>query len=148
MRKISVFLAISSAFVISALAQKKPPAQIAELLKLEQKVGEAVIKQDVAFLDRVWSDEFTYGGVRGEFKTKAEVLAEIKSGTLKFEMLRFEDVKVRLYGNSAVVTGQAITKGRGPLGEISGQYRYTRVWVKQQGAWRLVAFQGTPITQS
>lgn len=55
-----------------------------ELIAIEHQIGEAVMKQDTAFLDRVWADDFTYGGVRGEIRTKAEVLGDIKSGGLKF----------------------------------------------------------------
>lgn len=116
-----------------------------ELIALEHQIGAAVVQQDIAFLERVWADDFTYGGVRGELRTKAEVLSDIKSGGLKFELLKFDDLHVRVYGSTAVVNGRATTKGQGPLGEISGQYRYTRVYVKRRGQWRLIAFQGTPI---
>src|SRR5581483_2195288 len=95
--------------------------------------------------DRVWGDDFFYTGVRGELRTKQDLLAELRSGDLEFELLRFDGISVRLYGEAAVVTGCATTKGHGPLGEISGQFRYTRVYVKRNGEWQLVAFQGTPI---
>jgi hypothetical protein len=50
-----------------------------------------------------------------------------------------------VYGETAIVTGRATTKGRSPSGEITGWFRYTRLYVKRPGQWRLVAFQGTPI---
>jgi ketosteroid isomerase-like protein len=61
-------------------------------------------------------------------------------------------VKVRVYGDAAVVTGRATIKGQLKTGadsaqDISGQYRYTRVYVKQQGQWRLVSFQFAPVAQ-
>jgi ketosteroid isomerase-like protein len=118
-----------------------------ELVELEHQIGQAIVKGDRDFVERVFDAEFFYTGVRGELKTKADILADLKSGELKFELLKFEDIRVRVYGDTAAVTGKATTKGRGPSGEISGQFRYTRVYVKRPGGWRLVLFQGTPIVQ-
>ena len=117
----------------------------AELLKLENEIAAAIVRSDVAFVQRVWGDDFFYTGVRGETKSKKEIVAELESSQLKFERMQFDDQRVRVYGETAVVTGRATTKGRGPQGEISGRFRYTRVYVKRDGAWQLVVFHGTPI---
>lgn len=127
---------------LSAPAGDEPES---ELLKLESQIAQAVVRRDVAFVQRVWGDDFFYTGVRGETKTKKDIVAELESGELRFERLQFDDQRVRMYGETAVVTGRATTKGRGPQGEISGQFRYTRVYVRRSGQWQLVAFQGTPI---
>ncbi len=116
-----------------------------ELIIWENQIAQAVVQGDAVFMDCVWDDDFFYTGVRGEVKTKKEVLAELRSGDLKFELLQFDDFRVRVYGETAMVTGRATTKGRSPAGEITGRFRYTRLYVKRQGQWRLVAFQGTPI---
>jgi uncharacterized protein (TIGR02246 family) len=117
---------------------------VKQIQELEQQIARAVVERDAAFVERVWDDDFAYTGVRGEVKTKTDILAEIKAGELTFEVLKFDDIKVRLFGETAVVTGRATTKGRSPQGEISGVVRYTRVYFRRDGAWRLVAFQGTP----
>jgi hypothetical protein len=117
----------------------------AELLKLEGQIADAIVRSDVAFVRRVWGDDFFYTGVRGETKTKKEIVAELESSQLKFERMQFDDQRVRVYSESAVVTGRATTVGRGPQGEISGRFRYTRVYVKRMSQWQLVAFHGTPI---
>jgi ketosteroid isomerase-like protein len=117
----------------------------AELLKLEGEIAVAIVQSDVAFVQRVWGDDFFYTGVRGETKTKKEIVAELKASQLKFERMQFDDQRVRVYGETAVVTGRATTEGRGPQGEISGRFRYTRVYVKRNGQWQLVTFHGTPI---
>ena len=116
-----------------------------EVLDLEKGISEAIVKADAKFVERVWGDDFIYTGVRGEIKTKPDILAQLKQGSLKFEVMKFEDIRVKQYGDTAVVTGRATTKGRSKEGEISGQFRYTRVYVKRDGAWQLVCFQGTSI---
>ena len=119
-----------------------------EVRQIEDQIGDAVVRRDATFVDRVWAEEFIYTGVRGEVKTKADILAELKAGDLQFDVLKFDDVRVRIFGDAAVATGRATTKGRSKQGEISGQFRYTRVYVKRSGVWQLVAFQGTPLATS
>jgi uncharacterized protein (TIGR02246 family) len=118
-----------------------------QLLDLEKQIATAVVRNDTAFIERVWDDDFVYTGVRGEIKGKKEILAEFKSGTLKFTEMKFDNQRVRAYGSTAIVTGRATTKGHSPQGEIRGEFRYTRVYVQRDGQWQLVAFQGTPINQ-
>ena len=67
---------------------------------------------------------------------------------LKFTEMKFDEQRVRVYGETAIVTGRATTVGQSPQGKIRGQFRYTRVYVRRDGQWKLVAFQGTPISQS
>lgn len=116
-----------------------------ELKQLESQIADAVVKRDAAFVERVWGEDFLYTGVRGELKNKADIVSELKAGDLHFDVMKFDDIRVRVYGDTAVTTGLATTKGRSKQGEISGEFRYTRVYVKRQGAWQLVAFQGTPL---
>ena len=118
-----------------------------EFIILENQIAQAVVQGDTAFMDRVWDDDFFYTGVRGEVKTKKDVLAELRSGDLKFELMQFDEFQVRVYGETAMATGRATRKGRGPSGEITGRFHYTRLYVKRQGQWRLVAFKGTPIAR-
>jgi ketosteroid isomerase-like protein len=57
-------------------------------------------------------------------------------------------MKIRVYGDTAVVTARTTPRGRDSKGKpITGQYRYLRVWAKRDGQWRAVAFQGTRIAQ-
>jgi len=118
-----------------------------ELKQLESQIADAVVKRDLAFVERVWGEDFFYTGVRGELKTKADILAELKTGDLQFDVMKFDDIRVRVYGDTAVTTGRATTKGRSKQGEITGEARYTRVYVKRKGAWQLVTFQGTPLAE-
>lgn len=117
-----------------------------EIKQIELKIAEAVLHRDVAFIDRVFANDFAYTGVHGEVKGKADIVGELKAGDLTFEVMKFDDIRVRVFGDAAVATGRAITKGRSKQGEITGQVRYTRVYIKRNNVWQLVAFQGTNIT--
>lgn len=120
----------------------------ADLLEIEKGISRAIVDRDVAFVERVFAPEFVYTGVRGEVKSRADLIDELKAGELSFRRLTFSDVRVQIYGEAAVVTGLATTEGKSKQGEIRGRFRYTRVYMHKDGAWRLVAFQGTPVVDS
>jgi ketosteroid isomerase-like protein len=65
-----------------------------------------------------------------------------------FKAIDLSDRKIRLYGATALVTSRAEVAGTGPDGDISGSYRYTRVYVRDpRGAWRIVSFEASKIKQ-
>ena len=71
-----------------------------------------------------------------------------QAGKTTYEAFDVDDLAVRIYGETAVVTGRSTPKGRNAKGEpIRGQYRFLRVWVKRDGRWQAVAFQGTRIAE-
>jgi ketosteroid isomerase-like protein len=142
------------------LAAQDDPAGAAEreVRELERRFSDAVVRSDRAFFERVLADDFTHTSHSGAFKTKSEWMAESKfddpqadpgAGPTRYESLDVDDLQVRIYGDTAVVTGRTTPKGRNAKGEpITGHYRYLRVWAKREGQWRAVAFQGTRIAQS
>ena len=118
-----------------------------ELLKANQAYDEALVRGDAAALDRLYSDEFVYTTPDGEVRDKSQQLAFTRSGDLRLESGRSDDVKVRVYGNTAVMTGRFTAAGKFKDRVINIRERYTAVWVKRRGAWRLVAEQGNLIKQ-
>jgi ketosteroid isomerase-like protein len=127
-----------------------------EIQELEAQFGRAVIAGDRAYYDRVLAEDFTHTSHSGVFKTRAEFMAENKFGQNKdpdsrrtrYDAYDVDDLAIRVYGDTAVVTGRTSPRGVTAQGKpISGQYRYLRVWVKRQGRWQAVAFQGTRIAQ-
>jgi ketosteroid isomerase-like protein len=116
-----------------------------EIKALEETRNQAVLKGDVAALDRMTSDDYTFITLRGELRTKAEILKGFASGAFKYQSREISDLKVRLYGDSAVVTGRSSQKGTENGKDYSGAYWFTRVYVKQNGRWVSVALQTTLI---
>jgi uncharacterized protein (TIGR02246 family) len=115
--------------------------------QLISQLSNALMKSDTAALDRLWADDYTFTNPSGVVQTKAQRLAELKSGDLKFESFSTDDVQVRVYGDTAVVTSRATLKGQRQGQDISGQTRGTSVYVKGQGRWQLVAGQATSLAQ-
>jgi ketosteroid isomerase-like protein len=152
-------LVIAIACLAPAILAADGPADnsaVREIQELEAQFGRAVIAGDRAYYDRVLAEDFTHTSHSGVFKTRAQFMAEnkfdeqkeLKSGRTRYDAYDVDDLAIRIYGDTAVVTGRTSPKGRTAQGQpITGQYRYLRVWVKRQGRWQAVAFQGTRIAQ-
>jgi ketosteroid isomerase-like protein len=82
----------------------------------------------------------------GKVSTKPELIAMAKAGDTKMEIGRSEDVKVRLYGDTAIVTCRWIEKSTTKGKPFEGTQILTTVWVKNNGTWRIVSDQGTLVT--
>jgi Domain of unknown function (DUF4440) len=111
-----------------------------ELAKLDRELMDATVRNDQTLMQRVALDRHVFinpaGGVQERGDTRGP----------KIDSLQPEDVQVRVHGDTAILIGRANVKGRFPDGpDISGAYRYMRVFVKQQGQWRLAATQITAI---
>jgi uncharacterized protein (TIGR02246 family) len=100
---------------------------------------QAQIHADAAALDRIYADDFIGVGPSGTVRTKPQVISDFTSGNLKFQSITTDDVQVRVYGDTAVETGRSTMNGQDKGKAVPRDNRFTRVWVKQQGRWRLVA---------
>ena len=107
--------------------------------KLDNERIQAQIHADATALDRIYAADFIGVGPSGRVRTKPQVISDFTSGDLKFQSITTEDVQVRVYGNTAVETGRSIMNGQDKGQTVPRDTRFTRVWVKQQGRWRLVA---------
>ena len=116
-----------------------------ELTQLVKDLNMALVKVDIAFLERVLHKDYTHYRPRGIVENRAQYLKNRKSGRVEFESLVVDDFKVRRYGDTAVVTYRSTAKGKDQQGTIDEQRRWTRVFVWQDGRWQLVHSQGTTI---
>jgi ketosteroid isomerase-like protein len=146
MKRIPVAVGIAAACA-AALGAPSAHAQSVQdqIKKLEMDRAAAVVKGDVAAIASQTSDDYTLINANGELSGKAQTMDAIKSGNIKLSANELSDLKVRVYGNTAVVTGKSNAKGVVGGRELKGPVLFTRVYVKKDGKWQSVAFQQTPI---
>jgi len=106
-----------------------------------------MVKHDLAFLDRILADDFTYGEFDGTVTTKAQLLSYLQSGVYVPTSIVADAISVRAYGDMAVVTGLSTEKGQFRGQDSSGQYRRTDTWIKREGRWQCVAGHGSTVAQ-
>ena len=101
--------------------------------------------KDILFLERVTADDYLFTGPDGATSDRKEEMDSVKSGALVLTSLEFPEMKVRVYGSTAVANGKATIKGKAGETDISGDYRFTDVFVKSGGQWKCVSAQLTAI---
>ena len=114
-----------------------------EILKLEKEFTQAIVKNDAEAIGRFLADDWVIIDVDGGMIDKARFLGVIKSGNLSHEMMESDDVRVRVYGDSAVVTGLTRTVGNFMGQAFSTQERATDVFVRRDGRWQCIFSQLT-----
>jgi ketosteroid isomerase-like protein len=118
-----------------------------EIDQLEDTWRTAILKGDSNTIGSLLADDYMAISPNGTLQTKEESLAGIRTGTYHFSSLDISDRKVRFYGDTAVVTSIADVQATTPDGDVTGAYRYTRVYVRDaQGAWKIVSFEASRIT--
>jgi len=136
-------LALALTSIVMAQEQSTAGTQRSNIEQvIRQLDGERIQAQigaDAAALDRIYADDFIGVGPSGTVRTKKQVILDFTSGTLKFQSITTDEVQVRVYENTAVETGLSTMDGQDKGKTVPRNTRFTRVWVKQQGFWRLVA---------
>ena len=147
MRKIVVIASLI--FMASTYALNRPDAAKLEkeVLEVDTQRADAYVNGDVATLERILADDCSYVHPSGKVETKAELLAGFKAQDRKYKSIQRDDVVVRIYGNTAIVTGRNTISAEYQGKNYDVQNRFTRVYVKQTGKWRLVAHHGSNIAQ-
>ena len=113
---------------------------------LEDHWRDAILSRNVAAMDALLANDYMAITPNGTLQSKEETLANLRSGAVKIKSLEISDRKVRFYGSTALVTSRAEVSGTTPEGDLTGSYRYTRVYVRDaSGVWRIVSFEASRI---
>jgi len=117
-----------------------------EVRQVERELTEALGRGDLRAVERIYADDYTLTGADGEFQDKPQRLAALKLSDPKAASRNRDDIKVPVYGDTAVVTGRTLFKELVKGVERTEGRRFTHVFVKRQGQWQMVASQVTRIT--
>ncbi len=142
-------LAVVLALPTIALAKEKgtgATADEATLKKIEQELTDTIVKSDTSAFEKYLASDYLGIGPDGVTQNKSELLADIKSGTLKLESSTMSDMKVQVAGpDMAVVVYRSTDKGTYKGKDVTGEYRWLDVFVKRDGKWQIAIDQGTQI---
>ena len=118
-----------------------------ELVALEKAWAQAFLRNDAEAIGRHVAQDWTIITPDGNVLDGSTFLGLIKSGDLTHEVMDFADTSVRVYGDTAVVTARATTKGSFQGHPFSESERSTDIFVKQDGQWKCVLTQLTRIAK-
>ena len=117
-----------------------------DVLRAEHELALCYQNSDAACIEQGVMEDYILINSRGKISTRADDLAEAKKGDPKYEIFENHDMKARLHGDSAVVTGVTQTKGISGGQPFDAEFRFTDTFVKDHGRWRLWAGQAMKIT--
>jgi ketosteroid isomerase-like protein len=121
------------------------PSAAQEVESLERELIRAITIRALATYDRIVADDYVALTVEGKETTKPEVMASYKAGTRQYVDLAIHEVKVRVFGNAAVLSART-TGFRMENGEkVPNTVRYVRMYALRDGSWRAVMQMAAPI---
>jgi ketosteroid isomerase-like protein len=103
---------------------------------------QAWLNKDTQTCNRILSDDFTLSSARGMLVTKSEWLEAART-LITGEAFYWDEIKVRLYGNTAVVNAKTRQTAKVGSQDWSGAFLITDVWVYQNNNWQVVSRHGT-----
>ena len=118
-----------------------------QVVQLEEELAEAAMRRDAAIYEHLMANDFIGVDHTGRELGKAQVLERLNVSGYELDSLRHENIRVRVYGDCAVVVARTVLKGRYQGQEVAGEFPYLRVWIRQQGRWQAVATQSTRLSQ-
>lgn len=126
----------------------RQPKQIVHIIeRLEGRWQRAELTANTAVMAEMLSDDYLGIYSDGTVATKAETIADFKNGVVHFTAMDTSDRKIRVFGTTVVVVSKAEVAGVNNGEDISGHYRYTRVYHHRNGAWKIVSFEASTIRQ-
>ena len=142
-----VILALAAPVLMSAQQNSKAEKEIRALIDELEPINVKGGAEAAAALDKMFADEWIRIAPNGAVFTKADILDGFRTGKIKVEKFTSRDVKIHIYGNTAVVTGIEDAKATMMGADYRGTTRWTRVFVKRGGKWENVLFQSTRIAE-
>lgn len=143
MQRIVIVLAIVA--VLCPLTPAKSGKDEYAIAQVMNAATEAFARNDATALESIFADDYIFVNPGGAILTRAQRLADLQSGNTKYDSFTLDQMSIRLFGATAVVTGRTVVKGQNRGQDISAQYRVTFVLVKKHGRWQMVAQHSTRI---
>jgi len=116
-----------------------------ELRQMSDEWAKALVRADGPTLDRIMAKDFFFAYPM-EGDDKDQFIGDVASGDVKVEFLNRENVSVRIWGDTAVITAKDSVKWFYKGRNFSGHYKVIHVYAHRDGQWQLVSVQACPIT--
>src|SRR5436190_16941543 len=107
---------------------------------------QALVKKDLATLEKIWTDDYSFIDAHGRVRTKADRLADLRSSATSLDKIQHEEApRIRIHGNIGIIRSDVTLVGRYGGKEVSGVFRSTHIWIYTDGRWQLLMNQLTAV---
>jgi ketosteroid isomerase-like protein len=143
MKRFVYFIVLASVFCFGQIAHASQDEQTVR--RFVDDFSAAFSQNDAAALDRMTASDYTFVTPTGTIQNKEQRVAPIRSGALKYDYAKYDEINVRIYGEMAIVTAHVTVKSELKGAPLNGQFRSTLTLLKVKGVWELVASQASVI---
>jgi ketosteroid isomerase-like protein len=152
--KVTRIAALAVFLAMPILAQAQTPMDkddkaAQEVIEFRNRYIEAEENRDIAFLDRILADDFFALNPQGKLLDKKGQLENLKRPDRTLKVVNPREMQVRFYagGQVAILTEHVTVDGQDKGRPFGGEYRFLRVFAKQDGKWKVVLAQGAPMPE-
>jgi len=147
MRRMRTVIAVVTTVVLLIAGREAAAHGAAEeqIKQLERDRQDAFVRGDVDALERATSDDYTTINATGRLSTKPQMMQNLRQGKTKVLWVKLDSLKARVYGNTAILTGEYRDANVRDGVERRTHALFTRVFVKSAGQWKAVAYQQTAV---
>ena len=144
MPKFLSFVLLAVLFLIGCDSKKETTVsnEQSKLLRLNAMYDSALVHKDTGFLKRIYADDFIYTAPDGKVLNKEQQIISVAVSEINIDTGSSEDVKIKFYNNTAVMTGAFKASGTYRANPVTRHERYTTVWIRKDSSWVIVAEQG------
>lgn len=139
-------LAISSIAWRTVRSAAPPESATEEILKVDEERNQALQNNDIAALDRIYSDDLVYANTNGILLTKAQHLADLQKRSLNFKSFKHDNIQVTVHGDTGVLTGISTSEVNYQGSLDVHPRRFLNIFAKKDGHWLCVAHFETAIS--
>lgn len=136
---VAAIAALASSFIAGFAAYGDLRQDEAAILQVTRDACKAFVDADTRRLTEVLTEDFTLTDADGKVTTRADEIASVASGAVRYEVFENHDMKVRVYGDSAVVTGRTTVKGTAGASAFAAEFQFTDAIVRRGGRWWFAA---------
>jgi ketosteroid isomerase-like protein len=121
---------------------------VREVTELKRQYDVAQLGNDAKWFEQMLAEDYVFIGSDGSMSSKSDVVKDMQSRDLVWESVAVKDMRIRVYGDTAVVTGRFFGKGRYKGSPLDERQRFTSVWIKRSGRWQGISEQGSKLNAS
>jgi len=137
MKTVAVFALLNLASLLLVFGQGSDEENA--VLQTERELATSYLRSDADAIARGVMEDYTLTNSMGKITTRSDDIDEAKKNNPKYEVFENHDMKVRVHGDTAVVTGQTHTKGISSGKPFDSEFQFTDTFIRDGGRWRLLA---------
>ena len=141
-----ILLAVALTISITGLVSGQSAKQIEqEIRRLDVAHADAILRGDLVALDKLWTKDFKVNNPFNEI----DQADRIRTGAVTYSLFNRVPEAVLIHGDTVIVMGreEVVPKGNSPEAGKTINRRYTNIWMKRSGNWRLIARHASVICQ-